>query len=159
MSIGTKYAEQQSGRATRTNQDVRSPGTLSEASTIRRPGQDIQTAQQRGRRKLPQRAERTSEAKASTTGLDSPPDRQASKPKQVVSPFQKVRLTNKGNTDIAGDETNSNEEGFNRDERDFPTMQIACDNAIKRLKLVVAYSAYWMPAELAHKLQELFIQF
>ena len=36
---------------------------------------------------------------------------------------------------------------------------MVCDNAIKCLKSAAAYSAYWMPAELAHKLQELFIQF
>ena len=88
-----------------------------------------------------------------------PPDRRASKPKQVIPPFRKVRLTNEGNTNIAGNETDSDEEGFNKEERDFPTTQMACDNAIKRLKSAAAYSAYWMPAELAHKLQERFIQF
>ena len=88
-----------------------------------------------------------------------PPDRRASKPQQVVPPLRKVRLTNTDETDIAGNKTDSDEEGFNKDERDFPTTQAACDNAIKRLKSAAAYSAYWMPAELAHKLQELFIQF
>ena len=88
-----------------------------------------------------------------------PPERRASKPKQVVSPFQTVQLTNEGNTDIAGNKTNSDEEGFNKDKRDFLTIQAACNNAIKRLKSAAAYSTLLMPAELAHKLQELFIQF
>ena len=88
-----------------------------------------------------------------------PPDRRASKPQQVVPPLRKVRLTNTDETDIAGNKTDSDEEGFNKDERDFPTTQTACDNAVKRLKAAAAYSAYWTPAELAHKLQELFIQF
>ena len=47
-----------------------------------------------------------------------PPDRRASKPKQVVPPFRKVRLTNEGNTDIPGNETDSDEEGFNKEERE-----------------------------------------
>ena len=51
------------------------------------------------------------------------------------------------------------EEGYNRKERDYQTTQKACDNAIKRLKAIAAYSGLWLPSEKAAKLNELYLQF
>ena len=51
------------------------------------------------------------------------------------------------------------EEGYNQKERDYKTTQKACDNAIKRLKAIAAYSGLWLPSEKAAKLNELYLQF